>query len=184
MTANGCCSWGALKLSTGETRPSVGDSMEDACSPSSSSPLHCLSTASGKCILRASVCTCFVLDCWLHGAEILPRYLFLSGMLKNTAVFPHLHVTFHGWWLPATFEWWSPRPGSLVGFQKQLWGQPAGSYLTFALEGCTRSVSCIRPFPFPPVLQPWGYCAVFSESFCHQTLVGVWKKICLQISKC
>lgn len=104
MIANGCCSWGALKLSTGETRPSVGDSMEDACSPSSSSPLHCLSTASGKCILRASVCTCFVLDCWLHRAEILPRYLFLSGMLKNTAVFPPFTCDFS--WMMASCNIW------------------------------------------------------------------------------
>lgn len=184
MTANGCCSWGALKLSTGETRPSVGDSMEDACSPSSSSPLHCLSTASGKCILRASVCTCFVLDCWLHGAEILPRYLFLSGMLKNTAVFPPFTCDFS--WMMASCNIWVMITQARVtcGISEAALRAACRVIPTFALEGCTRSVSCIRPFPFPPVLQPWGYCAVFSESFCHQTLVGVWKKICLQISKC
>lgn len=121
----------ALKLHAGEIRPSVEDDMEKVGSPSSSIFLHCLSIALEGCLNAWSEDTFFVLDSLLYRAETLPRYLFLSGTLKNTtssSPFMFDSSSFHGWQLSPAFEWWSHRPRPFVGFQKQLWLRVACRY--------------------------------------------------------
>lgn len=127
-----------LKLHAGEIRPLVEHDMENICSPSSSCLLHCLCTALGGCFSACSEFTFCMLDWLSYRSEALPRYLFISGMLKNTRSSPLLTFdssSLHGWQLSPPFEWRSDRQ-VLRGFGNSSdWGQPAGSCLTFPREG-------------------------------------------------
>lgn len=135
-----------LKLHAGEIRPSVEHDMENICSPSSSCLLPCLCTALGGCFSACSEFTFCMLDWLSYRSEALPRYLFISGMLKNTRSSPLLTFdssSLHGWQLSPPFEWRSDRPRPLAGFWEQLRLRAARRIVSHLSSG---RVHCLNEF--------------------------------------
>lgn len=169
-----------LKLHAGEIRLSVEDDMEDLGSLSSSCLLHCLCAALGGCLSACSEVSFCMLDWLSYRSEILPRYLFISGVLKNTRSSPPFTFdssSLHGWQLSPPFEWWSDRPRPFVGFWEQLWLRAACRIVSHRYSGRVRCLNEFhQPVPLPPSLQPWGCHAIFRESFCCRTHGGCLKE--------